>query len=313
MTFDQCAAAYIAANEDGWRHPRHVKLWRATLARYASPIFGKLVVADVDRGLVLRALDPIWAIKPETASRVRGRIELILDFAEARGYRPEGSNPARLLPIKTALGRRPQKVQHFAALPYGELPAFMAELRKRGGVAFRALEFLILCASRTAEVLGAQWSEIDLGARTWAIPANRMKGSKEHRVPQSDSAIKLLRALPRELGNESIFVGTRGKGLNLSALLLAVRAIRADGITAHGFRSSFRDWASEHTRFEREVVEMALAHAICNKVEEAYRRGDLLEKRRLLMAAWSQYCAKAPTTSEVVPLRRKLARGAPKT
>ena len=129
MTFDQCAAAYIAANEDGWRHPRHVKLWRATLARYASPIFGKLVVSDVDRGLVLRALDPIWAIKPETASRVRGRIELILDFAEARGYRPEGSNPARLLPIKTALGRRPQKVQHFAALPYGELPAFMAELR----------------------------------------------------------------------------------------------------------------------------------------------------------------------------------------
>jgi integrase len=304
VTFDECAAGYIGAHETSWRNPLHAREWRNTLARYASLVFGKLAVGDIDRGLVLRALEPIWHSRPETAGRVRGRIERILDFAEARGYRPEGSNPARLLPIKTALGRRAKTVKHFAALAYGELPAFMAELRKHEGVAVRALEFLILTASRTGEVLGARWSEIDVSEKVWTLPAERMKSGKQHRVPLSEPAIEVLRTVPREQDNVFVFIGMRGKGLGHSALLLALRSIHPDA-TAHGMRSSFTDWATERTNFPREVVEMALAHVVGSKVEEAYRRADLLEKRRLLMAAWSKYCAKAPVDSQVPPLVRQ--------
>jgi integrase len=302
VTFDECADAYITAHEPSWRNARHRQQWRATLADHVRPLLGKLAVADIDRGLVLRVLEPIWHSLPETAGRVRGRLERILDFGEARGYRPEGSNPARLVPIKTALGRRPKEVRHFTALPYGELPGFLTELRKRQGVPFRALEFLILCAARTGEVLGATWSEVDLAERTWIVPRERMKANKEHRVPLTDAAVDLLRALPRELGNNFVFVGSRGAGLGHGALLLALRSVRRD-VTAHGMRSTFRTWAAECTRFPREVIEASLAHLVGDATERAYQRGDLFEKRRRLMAAWTAYCAKAAAAGEVVPLR----------
>jgi integrase len=309
--FDECAASYIAAHEVAWTNARHGRDWRVTLKRYASPTLGKLAVADIDRSLVLRTLEPIWHRIPVTAGRLRGRIELILDHAEARDLRPEGSNPARLAPIRAALGRRPKRDKHFAALPYREVPAFMAELRKRQGVAFRALEFAVLCAARTGEVRGARWGEIDLTARTWTVPPERMKAGKEHRVPLSDAAVKLLRALPRELSNNFVFPGSRGKALGERALFKALRSIHP-AATVHGMRSAFKDWASERTNFPTEAVELGLAHAVGSKVEQAYRRGDLLERRRLLMAEWAAHSARAPADSEVVPLRGKVVRSAAK-
>jgi integrase len=312
ITFDECAASYIAAHEAAWTNARHGRDWRVTLKRYASPTLGKLAVADIDRSLVLGALQPIWHRIPVTAGRLRGRIELILDHAEARGYRPEGSNPARLAPIRAALGRRPKRTEHFAALPFAELPAFMVALRERQGVSFRALEFAVLCAARTGEVRGARWDEVDLTVRTWTVPPKRMKAGKEHRVPLSDAAVKLLRALPRELGNDFVFAGSRGKGLGERALFKALRLIHPTA-TAHGMRSAFKDWASERTDFPTEAVELALAHTVGSKVEQAYRRGDLLERRRLLMVEWAAHCARAPADSEVVPLRSKVARAAAKS
>jgi integrase len=293
ITFDECRGAYIAAHKAGWRNAKHRAQWANTLATYVSPVFGKLPVQTVDVALVMKVLEPIWSTKPETASRLRGRIERILDWAKARGFR-SAENPARwrghldhLLPARSKV----RKVKHHAALPFSEIAAFMAALRERDGVAGLALEFAILTAARTGEVLGATWDEIDLRTRTWTIPADRMKGQRQHRVPLSDDAIGLLGRMQTLKANEFVFPGDRGKPLSNMALLMMLRRMGRGDLTTHGFRSSFRTWAAECTGFSREVVEAALAHIIENKVEAAYQRGDLFEKRRRLIAEWAKYCA----------------------
>jgi integrase len=263
----------------------------------------------VDTGLVLRALEPIWTTKPETAGRVRGRIEAVLDWAKARGYR-EGENPARwrghldkLLPNR----RKVRAVKNHPAMPYVELPEFIGELRSRDRISAKALEFTILCAARTGETVGARWTEIDLDAAVWIVPAGRMKAGKEHRVPLAPRAVELLAALPRE--GEFVFIGGRaGRPLSNMAMLELIRGMRPGaGYVPHGFRSTFRDWAAECTGYASEVVEMALAHAIESRVEAAYRRGDLFDKRRRLMTEWADYCAWSPqATGDVLPMRKAL-------
>jgi integrase len=291
MTFKSCAEAYIAAHKAGWKNPKHAAQWPSTLQTYVYPIFGDLPVQAVDVGLVTKAIEPIWSTKPETASRVRGRIESVLDWATVRGYR-EGENPARwrghlekLLPAR----RKVAAVEHHAALPYPELPTFMGDLRLREGLAARALEFAILTAARTGEVLGARWSEVDLDGRLWTVPANRMKAGREHRVPLSDAALAILSGLDRT--GDLVFPGQRrDRSLSNMALLMLLRRVGRDDLTAHGFRSTFSDWCAEQTNFPSEVREMALAHTVGDKVEAAYRRGDLFEKRRQLAEAWGRYC-----------------------
>lgn len=298
MTFDDCGRAYIAAHEAGWRNAKHRQQWTNTLATYVSPVFGKLPVQAIDTGLVMKAIEPLWAKKSETASRVRGRIEAVLDWAKVRGYRT-GENPARwrghldhLLPAKTKV----RKVEHHAALPYAKIGAFMAALREQAGSGARALEFLVLTATRTGETLGAAWDELDLGARLWTIPAARMKAGREHRVPLSAAAVSVLKDMQAIKHSAYVFPGARdGRPLSQMALLMLLRRMGYGDITAHGFRSAFRDWAAERTTFPREVAEMALAHTIPDAVEAAYRRGDLFEKRRKLMDAWAAYCAKTET------------------
>jgi integrase len=303
ITFKQAAERYIASHEAAWRNLTHRKQWRSTLAAYVYPRFGQVAVAAIDTALVTDALEPIWTAKPETAGRVRGRIESILDWAKARGFR-DGENPARwrghldaLLPDR----RKLRRVVHHAALPYVEAPAFMNELRQREAIAARALEFAILTAGRTSEVLGARWPEIQ--GETWIVPSNRMKAAVEHRVPLCRGAVELLAQLPRE--GEFVFIGARsGRPLSNMALLVLLRRMGRGDLTAHGFRSTFRDWCAECTGYPREVAEAALAHSIESKVEAAYRRGDLFEKRRRLMEEWGSYC-ESPVTERgvVVPLR----------
>jgi integrase len=306
LTFKDCAERYIAAHEAGWRNAKHRAQWRSTLGTYAYPELGNLSVAAADTALVMKTLEPIWQAKPETAGRVRGRIEAVLDWAKARHYRT-GDNPARwrghldkLLPARRRLAR----VKHHAALPWRNLPAFMVELRGQTGTSARALEFAILTAARTGEVLGATWTEIDMGAKAWSVPAERMKGGRTHRVPLCERTVEILDALPR--GGDYVFGGTRArKPLSQMALLMTLRRMKRDDLTVHGFRSTFRDWAAECTSFPREVAEAALAHVIPDKVEAAYRRGDLFERRRQLMEAWSGYCASKPrNATSVVPIRQ---------
>jgi integrase len=295
MSFEQCAGAYIEAHKAGWRNAKHADQWQATLAAYAFPIFGKLPVAAVDTTLVMKALEPIWREKPETATRVRGRIESILDWAAVRGFR-QGDNPARwrghldhLLPARSKVA----KVEHHAALPFAEMAAFMIDLRSREGVGARALEFVILTAARSGEVRGATWGEIDIDARVWTVPGERMKAGREHRVPLSDPALAILAAmrLPGAVPDALIFPGAKaGSPLSDMSLTAVLRRMSRGDFTAHGFRSTFRDWAAEETSFPREVAEAALAHTIKDRVEAAYRRGDALEKRRALMTAWAVYC-----------------------
>ena len=300
MTFDGCAKAYIAAHEAAWRNPKHRQQWTNTLATYVSPVIGQLPVAAVDTGLVLKVVEPIWSKKPETASRVRGRIEVVLDWAKVRGYR-DGENPARwrghldhLLPAKSKV----RKVEHHAALPYAQVGAFMVGLREQPGIGARALEFLILTATRTGETLGAIWNEVDIAARLWTIPAARMKAGKDHRVPLSDAALTVLKQMHAIRHSDYVFPGGRDRRpLSEMALLMLLRRMERGNVTAHGFRSTFRDWAAERTSSPREVAEAALAHAIPDAVEAAYRRGDLFDKRRKLMAAWAEYCAKRPARS----------------
>lgn len=304
MTFDQCAAVYIKSHAAGWKNEKHTAQWTATLKNYASPIFGALPVAAIDTALVMKVLEPVWSEKTETASRVRGRIESVLAWATVRGYR-SGDNPARwkghldqLLPPRSKV----RKVEHHSALPYVELPAFMAALRARDSVSARALEVTILTAARTSETVKAVWAEIDLQVRVWTIPGDRMKAGREHRVPLSDRAIEILKALPRE--GDFVFIGARkGSSLSNMAMLELMRGMRT-GFVPHGFRSTFRDWAAERTNFPREVAEAALAHVVGDKVEAAYRRGDLFDKRRQLMTVWAEYCSAPPVDGEVVPIRR---------
>jgi integrase len=291
-TFDQCAELYIAAHEIAWKNEKHRQQWRNTLATYVSPVFGSISVQDVDTDYVLKVIEPIWSEKTETASRLRGRIEAILDWAKVRGYRT-GDNPARwrghLLHLLPSRGKV-RTVKHHAALSYTGIPAFMKELRETVGTASLALEFLILTAARTSEVIYARWPEVDLKHRTWIVPAIRMKAYREHRVPLSPAANAVVRKA-NELKGEYIFPGrTSGMPLSNMALLMLLSRMNHGDITAHGFRSTFRDWAAEETNFPSEVVEMALAHAIESKTEAAYRRSDLFEKRRSLMAAWADFC-----------------------
>jgi integrase len=306
ITFAACAERYIASHKASWRNPKHAAQWPATLGTYVYPVFGSLPVQAVDVGLVMKGIEPIWAQKPETAGRVRGPIESVLDWATARGYR-QGENPARwrghlenLLPKKSKVRR----VEHHAALPYAEIAAFMTELRQQEGVAARALEFAILTAARTGEVIGAKWDEIDLSDHLWVVPAERMKAGKVHRVPLSDATLAILEGMRKIRQGDHIFPGGKaGRPISNMAMLMLLRRMGRGDLTAHGFRSSFRDWAAERTTFPAEVAEMALAHTVGDKVEAASRRGDLFGKRRQLSDAWAKFCATAPASGQVVPIR----------
>lgn len=290
MTFGECAAAYIAAHEASWRNHKHRQQWTNTLAAYASPVIGDMPVDQVDVSFVMRVLEPIWSAKPETSSRLRGRIEAILDWARVRGYR-QGENPARwkgnldhLLPAKSKI----LSIEHHAALDYSDAAAFLEDLRARESIAARALEFCILTAARTGEVIGATWREIDLAAKLWTVPSSRMKSGREHRVPLSDATIAVLNTMPSFSNDPRVFPIS-----NMGMPMLLRRMGRGD-FTVHGFRSTFRDWAGDMTAFQREVVEAALAHTVGDKAEQAYRRGDALEKRRRLMDAWAAFCESRP-------------------
>lgn len=293
LSFDECAAAYIAAHRAGWANAKHAAQWESTLSRYASPYIGALPVAAVDTHLIVKVLVPIWSTKTETATRLRGRIESILDWATVKQYR-EGDNPARWRGHLDNLLAMPTKiapVRNHPALPWHDIARFMSELRQREGNAARAVEFAILTACRSGEVRGATWSEIDFKSRLWIVPAERMKARKEHRVPLSTGAMALLKTMSQGAG--LVFPG-RDVGIPLSdmSLTAVLRRMGRHDITVHGFRSTFRDWCAEAegNTFAREVCEHALAHSLPDKVEAAYRRGDLLEKRVLLMQAWSEFC-----------------------
>jgi integrase len=294
ITFDQCAKRYVAAHRAGWKNSKHASQWENTLETYASPVIGSLSVDQVDTALVMKVLLPIWDSKTETAKRLRGRIECVLDWAAVHKFR-QGENPARWRGHLDHLLANPGKiapVKNHPALPWQEVGAFMAELRARGGVAARAVEFAILTACRSGEVRGARWSEIDLGAATWTIPAERMKAGREHRVPLSSPAVTLLRTMVKN--DDIVFSGRQPDTLLSDMSLTAVlRRMARPEITVHGFRSTFRDWCAESlaNSFPREVCEHALAHSLPDKVEAAYRRGDLFEKRILLMDAWATYCS----------------------
>jgi integrase len=294
-TFEDCAAAYIKAHAPGWRNARHVKQWITTLEAYAHPVLGKLSVSAIEIGHIMKVLEPIWSAKPATASRVRGRMEAILGWATVRGFR-QGDNPAQWRDRLDNLLPSPKKVravEHHPALPFDELGDFMAALRARQGIAARALEFVILTACRRSEAIGAIWREIDLKAAVWTVPAERIKAGREHRVPLAPAAVALVRGLPTGTPNDFVFTGgKRGRPLSGNAVLELLKRMERTDITAHGFRSTFRDWAAERTNYPREVAEMALAHAVSDQVEAAYRRGDLFEKRRRLMNEWAAFCGK---------------------
>lgn len=302
LTFKEAAIAYIGAHEVGWRNAKHADQWRNTLATYAYPEIGSLLVRDVELTHVLAVLEPLWNTKTETATRLRGRIEQVLDWAGARGHR-EGLNPARWRGHLDKLLPRPSKVarvMHRAALPVDEIGAFFAALRSAQGVGARALEFAILTAARSGEVRGATWSEFDLAAAVWTVPGSRMKAGREHRVPLSPAAVALLQALPRGNGSDLVFVASRGGPLSDMTLTAVLRRMGVAAVP-HGFRSTFRDWASERTNYPRDAAEMALAHTIGDKVEAAYRRGDLFEKRRRMMADWATFCGRLSHAGNVTP------------
>jgi integrase len=294
MTFKQCAGKYIEAHRAGWKNAKHADQWTNTLTTYAEPVFNSLPVSAIDTALVMKVLEPIWTTKTETASRVRGRIESVLDWATVRGYRA-GENPARLKGHLDALlpkRARVQKVKHHPALPYADLPDFVKLLRAEEGTAARALELLILTATRTNEVIGATWPEFKLDERIWIIPGERMKMRREHRVPLSARAITLIKALEDMKQGDYVFPGAKyQKPLSNMAMLQLLERMKRDDITVHGFRSTFRDWAGETTHYPREVCEAALAHGIKDKAEAAYARGDLFAKRAALMEEWATFSA----------------------
>ncbi len=313
LSFKECAERYIAAHTASWKSAKHAGQWKATLETYAYPTIGSLPVALIDVALVLKVIEPIWSTKTETASRVRGRIETVLSWAKARGYR-QGDNPAtwrghldQLLPARSQVA----PVEHHAALPYAQLPAFMAKLRAKEGVSARALEFTILTAARTGDTIGARWQEVDRAEKLWTVPAARMKGKKgtrrrDHVVPLPDQALAMLEDLSSE--GDFIFAGGKeGAGLSNAAMseLLKGMGYAPDVATVHGFRSAFKDWCSEQTAYPNELSEMAMAHTVSDKVEAAYRRGDMIEKRRRLMADWAEFCASSArgASANVVALR----------
>ena len=304
ITFKAMAETHIAANKESWRNAKHRQQWENTLQTYAYPVIGALPVAEVDTQHVLMVLEPIWREVPETASRLRGRIETVLDSAKARGYR-QGENPARwrghlaqILPARTKLSRG-----HHKAMPYDAIPTFVKQIQEREAVAALALEFVILTAARTGEVIAAEWDEVDLAKAVWTVPAGRMKAGKEHRVPLSARAVEILKAT-QGLRKEWLFPATKGGKMSGMAMAMLLRRMKVD-VTVHGFRSGFRDWSAECTGYAHEVAEMALAHTIENKVERAYRRGDLFDKRRRLMDDWATYCTRSNISGGIVmPLRK---------
>jgi integrase len=296
VTFAAAFQQYYNAHEAGWKSKKHRSQFKNSIKNYAIPVIGKLAVADVDTGQVLKVIEPLWQTKTETASRVRSRIEQILDWCGVRGYR-SGENPARwrghlehLLPARGKI----QKTVHHAALPYGELPALMLALTAQEGVAAKALQFTILTAARTGEVLGATWDEIDFGNALWKIPGVRMKNGKPHTQPLSDRALEILRGLPRETDNAAVFIGSNRAHVSSSAMPRLLERMGRTDIVVHGFRASFKTWAGERTRFASEIIEMSLAHTVGNAVEQAYQRSELLDKRRRLMQAWATYCSTRP-------------------
>ncbi len=305
MTFKQCAHALIESKRAGWKNVKHADQWVSTLETYAMPVFGPQNVADIDTPSVLRVIEPLWTTKPETASRLRGRIENILDWATTRGYR-SGDNPARWrghLEHLLAAPSKVKRVQHHPALPWGDLPSFMYDLRQRDGTAARALEFSILTAARSGEVRGATWGEIDLSTHIWTIPATRMKAGREQRVPLTSPVMELLGAIPQGGRGDLLFPGARGAPLSDMSLTAVLRRMQRADITVHGFRSSFRDWAGETTPHPREVIEHALAHQIRDRAEAAYARGDLMKKRRALMNDWASFAQSGSATKQMAPVK----------
>lgn len=325
VTFAECSKRYIAAHREGWKNAKHITQWENTLATYCAKM-NDTPVSVITTGQVMECLNPIWTTKAETASRLRGRIEAILDYAKVMEWR-EGDNPARwkghldhLLPPQSRIKR----IEHFPALPYAQIAAFMVELRKEEGIGAKAVEFAILTAARSGEVRGAVWGEFDLDSALWTVPAERMKAKKEHRVPLSAKAVALLRDRHQATGGKGLVFPGRKKDTPLSDMSLTAvvrrmdadrqdreqkgwRDAKGDLVTVHGFRSSFRDWGAECTAYPNEVLEMALAHAIDGKVEAAYRRGDLFDKRRRLMEEWAAYCDTIQQSGEVIPIRGNAA------
>jgi integrase len=305
ITFKEAAAAYCAAHRAGWKSLKHAGQWVSSLATYAEPAIGNLAVRDINTGHIHRVLEPIWPVMPDTASRLRGRIESVLDWARVKGYR-DGENPARwrgnldhLLPKPSKV----RKVEHYAALPYAELPAFTEKLRHQEGPAARALEFTILTVARLSEARNATAQEIDHSSKVWTVPGERMKGGKEHRVPLCQRALELA-----AMGSDQHLFPSPyfpDKAISEQRLRHLLRHLGHDDITIHGFRSTFKDWARDRTRFDNYVVEAALAHLSGDKVEQAYARSDVMEKRQQLMNAWAKFCEMPPakSTGKVVSMR----------
>src|SRR6185437_2055535 len=305
MAFGRCAELYIETHRSGWKNPKHTAQWDSTLRTYCLPVW-KTPVDAIDTALVMKCLDPIWTTKTETASRLRGRMESVLAWATVRGLRT-GDNPAawrnhldQLLPARNKV----QAVEHRAALPYADLAAFMVELRQRDSVAARVLELQILTATRPGEAAGAQWAEFDLQGAVWTIPGDRMKAGKEHRIPLAPAVLKLLKALPHV--DRNLFPGVKGKPITTDAAMKLLKELRPD-VTAHGFRSTFRDWAAEQTSHAREIIEHAMAHRLKDAAEAAYQRGDLLQRRAVLMKDWANYCTAVRKADNVTAIRRKKA------
>ncbi|MFP3984115.1 MAG: tyrosine-type recombinase/integrase [Desulfurivibrionaceae bacterium] len=304
MTFSEAARLCHQQKSPEFKNEKHARQWLATIERYANPVIGDLPVNEVDLTHILKVLEPIWHTKTETANRLRQRLESVLSWATVSGHR-SGDNPARWQGHLDAVLPKPGKIKkqnHHAALPWQQIGAFMQDLRQRDGMGARALEFIILTATRSGEARLATWDEIDLEARTWTIPGERMKAGQEHTVPLTDDAVKLLKALPKIEGSPYIFPGPRGGPLSDMSISTVCKRMEVKAVP-HGFRSTFRDWCAENTNFPREVAEMALAHTIESKVEAAYRRGNLFQKRRHLMKAWSEYCNQVQTEADVTPIR----------
>jgi integrase len=295
INFKDAATQYVAAHEKGWKNAKHAAQWKTTLETYAYPVIGSLRVRDVSLAHIMKIIEPMWNEKAETANRLRGRIEAVLDWARARGFRV-GDNPAQwrgnldtLLPPRNKVS----KVKHHAALNWQDCPAFLSELRKHEGIGPRALEFVVLTACRSGEVRGATWAEIDMNGAVWTIPAGRMKAEKEHRVPLSAAALKVLQSAKKEGGGDLVFPNSKGKILSDMTLTMLLRRMKTP-CTVHGFRSTFRDWAGETTAFPREVIEHAMAHQLKDRAEAAYARGDLFIKRIALMKTWAEFLSNSP-------------------
>ena len=305
ITFKECATQYIESHKSGWKNSKHESQWTNTLETYAYPFIGNISVQKIDVGLVMQVIEPIWHKKTETASRVRQRIEKVLDWAKVRQYRT-GDNPAvwrghieNLLPKRSKV----QKVKHFKAMPYADVPGYFIALRQTNSLSAKALAFTILTATRNNEVREAKWNEIDLDAGIWTIPEERMKAGKTHRVPLTKECLKILEETKPFKTSDYVFSFSKDKPLSNQALLKTLKS-KHPTLTVHGFRSSFRDWCAEMTAYPREVAEAALAHSLTNATEAAYQRGDLFVKRSKLMNAWSDYCITDKVESEVIPINK---------